>query len=92
MPNDTSKRLGLTHIKERNLPSETVLWNLLPDEVLDGNIISRLKKELDKLMGNRSISGYFKGQGKVVPSNIPNVTLLCGLGLRKVIGSGALPN
>ena len=65
---------------------------MLPDEVLDANIISRFKKELDKLMGNWSISGYFKGQGRVVPSNIPNVTLLCGLGLQKVVGSGALPN
>jgi len=69
-----------------------LLWNLLPDEVLDANVTSRLKREVDKLMGNRSISGYLKGQGRVVPSDIPNVTLLCGLGLQKAVDSGALPN
>lgn len=40
VPNDTSKGLGLMRIKECNLPSETVLWNLLPGEVLDANFIS----------------------------------------------------
>lgn len=43
-------------------------------------------------MGNRPIGGHFKGQDRVVPSNVPNVTLLRGLGLQKVVGSGALPN
>lgn len=46
-------------------------------------LYQQLKKELDKLMGNRSISGYFKGQSRVVASNIPNDHFCVVLDCRK---------